>query len=33
VNRYTPAEADGVMKAEYNKSARLLKEANIPTER
>lgn len=33
VSRYTPAEAQGVMKAEYNKLARLLKEANIPTER
>lgn len=33
VNRYTPAEADGVMKAEYNKLSQLLKEANIPTDR
>ena len=33
VNRYTPAQAQGVVQNEYDKLARLLKEANIPTGR
>lgn len=33
VSRYTPAEANGVVKAEYDKLERLLKEAQIPTGR
>lgn len=33
IQRYSPAEAQGVVRAEYDKIARLIKDANLPTGR
>ena len=33
IQRYSPAEAQAVVRAEYDKIARLIKDANLPTGR